>query len=69
MNIEVFLFFDELRFCSRVDMVVYADIKALVKETDLDHHLLAHKSFDYETQSSCSVGFKVISLIPELNGD
>ena len=50
-------------------MEVYADFEALVKQTDLDHPTRGHKSFDYETQTPCSVGYKVISLIPELEGD
>ena len=40
----------DVRFCSRVAMVVYADFEALVKQTDLDHPTRGHKSFDYETQ-------------------
>ena len=48
----------ELRFCSRVAMVVYADLEVLVKQTDLDHPTRDHKSFDYETQTPCSVGYK-----------
>ena len=50
-------------------MVVYADFEALLKQTDHDHPTRRHKSFDYETQTPCSVGYKVISLIPELEGD
>ena len=61
--------FCNVRFCSRVAMVVYADFEALVKQTDLDHPTRGHKSFDYETQTPCLVGFKVISLFPELEGD
>ena len=50
-------------------MVVYSDFEALVKEKEIDHPTRGHKSFDYETQTPCSVGYKVISLFRELDED
>ena len=50
-------------------MEVYADFEALVKQTDLDHPTRGHRSFEFETQTASSVGYKVISLIAELVGD
>ena len=49
--------------------MIYADIEALVKERDVDHPEHGHKALDYETETPCSVGFKVITVIPELEGD
>ena len=52
----------------RAPFIVYADFEALVKASDIDHPVQGHKSFDYESQVPCSVGYNVLSCFPQYNG-
>ena len=44
--------------------MLYADFEALVKSTGQDHGTRGHKSFDYESQTPCSVGYTIVSTFP-----
>ena len=44
---------------------MYADFEALVKSTGQDHATRGHKSFDYESQTPCSVGYTIVSTFPQ----
>jgi len=49
--------------------VVYADFEAFVRPTGQTHPIRGHKTFDYEEQVPCSVGWKVVSVVPQFDHD
>ena len=53
------------RFCHRAPFVVFADFEAFVHPTGQTRPTRGHKTFDYEEQVPCSVGWKVVSVIPQ----
>ena len=46
--------------------MVYADFEALVKSTGQDQATPGHRSFDYESQTHCSVGYTIVSTFPQI---
>ena len=56
------------RYTARAPFIVYADFEALVKASEINHPVRGHKTFDYETQTPCSVGYNVVSCFPQYNG-
>ena len=61
-------FYPFYSYTVRAPFIVYADFEALVKASDIYHPVRGHKTFDYETQTPCSVGFNVVSCFPRYNG-
>ena len=47
--------------------MVYADFEALVIPTGQDHPEGGHRSFDYESQTPCSVGYYIVSTFPQFH--
>ena len=55
------------RYLAKAPFVVYADFEALVIPTGQEHPERGHRSFDYESQTPCSVGYHIVSTFPQFN--
>ena len=56
-------------FIHRAPIVVYADFEAFINPTGNTHPNRGHKTFEYELQTPCSVGWKIISVVPQFERD
>ena len=56
-----------LRQGSLHPIIVNSDFEALVNSTGRTHGERLHNSFDYETQTPCSVGYVVLSVFPDFH--
>ena len=54
------------RFQTRLPFVVYADFECLTRPTGNVKGDHGHNSFEYQNHIPCTVGYKLVSLIPEL---
>ena len=54
-------------YLAKAPFVVYAHFEALVIPTGQEHPERGHRSFDYECQTPCSVGYYIVSTFPQFN--
>ena len=47
--------------------MVYAAFEAVIIPTGQDHQERMQRSFDYESQTPCSVGYYIVSTFPQFN--
>ena len=55
------------RFTHKAPFVVYADFEAFLNPTGDTYGRRGHKTIEYEEQTPCSIGWKVVSVIPQFD--
>ena len=56
----------DCRYLAKAPFVVYPDFEARVITTGQDHATRGHRSFDYESQTPCTVGYEIVSTFPQI---